>query len=491
MLNSTISPSHMQAFERRGLDTALAQKYGMRSQNNAITFDYLVDGLVYNTKIRRGKGNMPWAKTGLPLVLWNWDALKGDASERELIITEGEFDALACIQAGFLDAVSVPNGAPSSENEEGAARFQYLYKGDKIHPEIDKFRKIILAVDGDEKGMYLRDALATRLGEERCFWVKWPQDCKDANDVLREHGARHLGELIDNARRMFVDEVATLDDIPNPPKEKSFQLGFPDLEKHLRFPQKGFITVLGPYESGKSTFLRQLAYNMQVHHGWKTALTCFEESAKWRTVNAFRKLHIGRPMQFWTDQEIRDADNWIRHNLIFIQKAKRQLMSAGRLIQRLEFAIKVYGINMAIVDPFNEIDHSWDASKRSKTDYIGDVIMEMKDMADSYRCLLICCVHPPVQSMRAQNSKKHKVFTLADVADSAHFGNKSDIGICVWKANSDGYTLLNIDKIKNQELCGKPTGVELKFNPESEKYSVTRTGWNVLFDDDENEFGNE
>lgn len=485
MLTSQLSTRHRAEIEARGLDLALCQRYGVRSHGEAVAFDYLVDGSVHNTKHRFGKGNMPWAKTGAPLVLWNVDTLKGDASERELIITEGEFDALACIQAGFLDVVSVPNGAPSSEKEEGEARYKYLFKGDQIRPEIDKFRKIVLAVDGDEKGGYLREALAVRLGEERCFWVEWPGDCKDANDVLRIHGARHLSELIDNARRMFVDEVATLDDIPNPPEERAFHLGLVGLEEHLKFPRKGFVTVLGPYESGKSTLLRQIAYNMASIHGWKTAITCFEESAKWRTVNAFRKIVLGKSRDRWSDQDIRTADNWIRKNLIFIQKAKRQLMDGARLIKRLEFAIKVYGLNMVVIDPFNEIDHNWDRGSRSKTDYIADFIMEIKDIADSYGVLMICCVHPPAMSMRTQNNKKQKIFTLSDAADSAHFANKSDIGICVWKAKSDGYTLINIDKIKNRELCGTPTGVELKFVKDEERYKVSRTGWDVLFDDDD------
>jgi len=484
MLTSQLTEKHRLELEARGLDLGIAQRYGIRSHGEAIAFEYRINGEVYNTKHRYGKGNMPFAKTGIPLVLWNWDALKGDPSERQLIICEGEFDALACIQAGFLDSISVPNGAPSSGNEEGEARYKFLYKGEALHPEIDKFRKMILAVDGDEKGGYLREALAVRLGEDRCFWIEWPDGCKDANDVLKMHGARHLSEIIDNARRMFVDEVATLDDIPNPPEERAYHVGMPGIEKHLKFPRKGFVTVLGPYESGKSTLLRQIAYNMHIHHDWKVGITCFEESAKWRTVNAFRKIIISRPQATWSDKDIRDADNTIRKFLIFFQKKKRQLMTGARLVSRIEFAIKVYGLNMIMIDPFNEIDHNWDRAK-SKTEYIGDFIMLLKDIADSYGVLIICCVHPPAMSMRTQNNKKHKIFTLSDAADSAHFGNKSDIGICAWKASSDGFTLLNIDKIKNRELLGTPTGVELKFEKDQERYRVNRTGWDVLFDDDE------
>lgn len=486
MLASQLSTKHREWIESRGLDVGLAQRYGFRTAGEHIAFEYRVDGKIHNTKIRKGKGDMPWIESGKVLIPWNVDCLKGDASERELIWVEGEPDGLACIQAGFLDVVSVPNGAPSGANEEGKARYQYLFKGDKLHPEIDKFKAFVLAVDGDEKGKFLRDALAVRLGEHRCFWVEWPEDCKDANDVLRIYGKEALWKCLMNPKRMFTDEVATLDDIPNPPKETSFHTGFDGLSKHLRLPAKGFITVLGPYESGKSTFLRQLMYNMSMNHGWKSAITCFEESAKWRTVNALRKTYMGKPLRDADDKDLKFADDWIRDNIIFIRKAKRQLMTAQRLLNRIEFAVKVYGLNMVIVDPFNEIDHDYEKGV-PKSEYVGNFIMDAKDLAESYIFNFICCVHPPTEAMRRQSIRKSKFYTLADCADSAHFGNKSDLGLCFWRPSDENVTLMNEDKIKNQELCGKPTGVKFNFLPDQERYVVSGTGWDVLYEKDDKE----
>jgi twinkle protein len=481
MLSRQLSAKHREEIEKRGLDVGLAQQYGFKTVGDHIGFEYRVNGQVHNTKIRRGKGDMPWAETGKPLVLWNFDCLKGDASgDRQLIITEGEYDALACIQAGFLDAVSVPNGAPVSENEEGKARYAYLYRDGELLPEIHKFSSFILAVDGDEKGRFLRDALAARLGEYRCFWVEWPKSCKDANDVLREKGASALTEYLSNAKRMWIDEVATLDDIPDPEKETSFHIGFPELQPHLRFPRSGFITVLGPYESGKSTFLRQLMYNMSMNHGWRSAITCFEEKAKWRTVNALRKTCLGKPLHLASDREFEAATDWVRRNIVFIQKKKRTLMTGQRLLERIEYAVKVYGLNMVIIDPLNEVDHHI-PSGTSKTDYIGNFIMEFKDLADSYGIVLICCVHPPSESMRRHSSGKSKTYTLADASDSANFAHKSDIGLCFWRPDAEHVALMNIDKIKHTELCGTPTGVEFRFLPDAERYTVSRTGWDVLY----------
>jgi twinkle protein len=481
MTTATLSAKHRAYITARGLDPDLALEYGFRTTGEHIGFDYRRNGRIHNTKVRRDKGDMPWTETGKELILWNIDCLRADVpADRSPIIVEGEYDALACIQANFRDVVSVPNGAPAGENEEGKKRFAYLYDGGQLLPELARFQNFILAVDGDEKGLYLRDALAVRLGEERCLWVEWPEGCKDANDVLREYGPQRLAEVIGAAKRMFVDEVATLDDIPDPPPERSYHIGLAGLESHLRFPRSGFITVLGPYESGKSTFLRQVAYNMHVHHGWKTAITCFEEGVKWRTVNALRKIIIGRPRNAWADADIADADNVIGNNIIFIKKAKRKLMDGNRLIQRIEFAVKVFGVNMVIIDPFNEIDHTWNRGARSKSDYIGDYIMDLKDVAESYGILIICCVHPPTEVMRRNRARSNQLYTLDDSADSAHFANKSDIGLCIWRPAAEGVTLINIDKCKNTELLGKPTGIRLRFDEMSERFRVDGTGWDVL-----------
>ena len=479
MLSSQLSARHRTEIEARGLDVGLAQQYGFKTIGDYIGFEYRINGSVHNTKIRRGKGDMPWAESGKPLVLWNLDCTKGDASgDRQLILVEGEYDGLACIQAGFRDVVSVPNGAPAGENEEGKARYAYLYRDGNLLPHLDKFSSFILTVDGDEKGRFLRDALAVRLGEHRCFWVEWPDGIKDANDMLREHRGQALADLLSNPKRMWIDEVATLDDIPDPPKETSYHIGFPELQQHLRFPKNGFVSVLGPYESGKSTFIRQIMWNMSMNHGWKSAITCFEESAKWRTVNALRKTAMGKSVHLASDRELASATDWVRKNIVFIRKQKRTLMTAKRLLDRIEYAVKVYGLSMVIIDPLNEVDHHI-PNGMSKTDYLGNFIMEFKDLADSYGIVIVCCVHPPVEAMRRNNAKREKLYTLADAADSGHFGNKSDIGLCLWR--NDDVTLMNIDKIKHTELCGKPTGVEFHFHEYADRYSVKRTGWEVLY----------
>ena len=122
---STIIPEHAKRLRERGLDPTLCARLGVHSLPGAIGFHYhALNGQLHNTKIRRGKGDMPWATAGKQLMLWNLSCLADDpAPDEAVIITEGEFDALACVQAGLTRVVSVPNGA-----QHGEHGFQYLYR---------------------------------------------------------------------------------------------------------------------------------------------------------------------------------------------------------------------------------------------------------------------------------------------------------------------------------------------------------------------------
>ncbi|EFH67145.1 predicted protein [Arabidopsis lyrata subsp. lyrata] len=109
----------------------------------------------------------------------------------EIIIVEGEIDKLAMEEAGFLNCVSVADGAPVTVSS-------------KEIPSESKVSRIVLATDGDVPGQALAEELARRLGKERCWLVKWPKKSedehfKDANEVLMSKGPQLLKEAILNA----------------------------------------------------------------------------------------------------------------------------------------------------------------------------------------------------------------------------------------------------------------------------------------------------
>ena len=136
------------------------------------------------------------------------------------VIVEGECDKMALDEAGIRNAVSVPDGAPNEVKEEpdpADRKFVFLRN---CADRLASLRRVIIAVDEDGPGQALAEELARRLGRERCWRVRWPEGCKDANEVLLKHGRDALRACIEQATPYpiaglheageFTDEVIAL-----------------------------------------------------------------------------------------------------------------------------------------------------------------------------------------------------------------------------------------------------------------------------------------
>lgn len=319
----------------------------------------------------------------------------------------------------------------------------------------------------------LRDAIAVNLDDTRCRWC-WLPATTD-NPV----GVRNA---IEAARCMWTDEVATIDDIPDAGPEQTYKTGFAQLDHHgFRLVTPAFVPVIGPYGSGKSVFLRQLLVNLWRLHGWRSMLTSFEERVKPRYERDLRRHLIGKPVDQWTSDDVAGADVELRQGFRFLRRPRRVILDMDRLLDRIEFAARVHQVRVVCIDPVNEVDHQVGRNE-SRTDYMGRFIMNLKALADDYNLLMIVCAHPPKDGVEKRLAK-NGLLTLNDGADTAHWGNKADIGLCLWR-NLDGPTMLHIDKLKDHESMGKPTLAEMHLNPLLNKFDVGRVGYEILGGDE-------
>ncbi len=385
----------------------------------------------------------------------------------QLIIVATEADAVAVREAGFRSVRVVT---------EEQSVFVQGADGWMLDPSLTLFSAFVLATP---KGFEsLRDALAVRLGDTSCKWV----DCGDAAslaDMTRIAGVVAVRDAITNAKPMWLDEIAGIDDVPDVTDEKLFETGFMALDEHgFRITLPAFMPIIGPYGSGKSVLLRQLLVNLWQIHGWKCLLTSFEERIKPRYIRDLRRHIIGRPIEEWTDRDVERADDEIRHGFKFLRRTRNAVLNADRLCDRIEFAVRVYGIRVVCIDPVNELDHEVGKGE-SKTDYMGRFIMRLKALADDYGLLMIVAAHPPKDGVEKRLTKG-KLLTLNDGADTAHWGNKADIGWCVWRPDSDGPSVLHIDKVKDHETMGKPTLAELHLLPTLNAFRIGRMGYDIL-----------
>lgn len=490
----TLTPLHARALrERRGLDPALAASLGVHSTDQGLAFAYRRRGEIWNVKVRRPDKSFFWTEQGKPLIPFNIDSLVPPPQPGEiLVITEGEFDTLAVAQVGFRRVISVPGGAPATSGERSDKRYSWLYAGRDIHPDIAKFETVVLAVDGDDKGKILRDDLAVRIGDDKCFWIEWPEGCKDANDVLKvygpEDGPVRLRNALLTGRRMWLDFVCKMGDLPDPGPEQVYTVGLGETEADIevggiRLPSVGFMTVVGPKGCGKSVLMRQILWHLWRTYGARFLLTALEEAAKPAYQREFRRLAIGRPNKEsplgppWTLDEVAIADVEIDDAMTIVQRPPLGLLDQEQMLGAVEFAIKVYGVRVVCIDPVNDLDH--EMGDEVKTEYLRKFIMRCKQLADQYKILFVCVVHPP--SAKAQK-KPDALWTLYDAEGSAQWANKSDVGFCIWRPHLvRGETLLHVDKLKRHDVLGKPNLFQLAHNPLLNTFVVEGSGYDLVY----------
>lgn len=353
----------------------------------------------------------------------------------------------------------------------------------QLRSHVGMFTEFVLALRRGSEA--LRDALALRLGDTRCRWVAWPDGYGTAASLAHSEGVAALADVVARARPMWTDEVSRLSDIPEPAEQQAYSCGIKGIDQHgFRIVRPCLWTVVGPYGSGKSILARQLVANFWNLHGWRTLITSLEERVKPRMRRDFRRHFSPHAHTIMTSEDDAAADKVTEQAVLFLRRPRREDIDADRLFARIEYAVHVYGIDCVVIDPINEIDHRVPKGE-SKTEYMGRFIMRLKALADDYNLVAMVLAHPPKDGVAMRNSTG-KIYTLNDAADTAHFGNKSDIGWCVWRPMRDfddcgprAPTFLNIDKLKDHDVMGRPTLATLQLGANGQ-FHVDKTGLDAL-----------
>ncbi|KAI3827096.1 hypothetical protein L1987_01160 [Smallanthus sonchifolius] len=188
-------------FAERMISAEILQKNAvmqMVDDKNVIAFTYRRKGEIVNCKFRSITNRKFWQAKHGERILYGLDGIK---EGNTIVIVEGEIDKLSMEQAGILNCVSVPDGAPQQVSVKADTRFKYL---SDCNGYLDEASRIILATDGDGPGQALAEELSCRLGKERCWLVTWPMKdeltCyKDANEVLVHLGPEALRHIVETA----------------------------------------------------------------------------------------------------------------------------------------------------------------------------------------------------------------------------------------------------------------------------------------------------
>ena len=196
---------------------------------------------------------------------------------RQIIITEGEIDALTImeLQQCKFPVVSLGNGAQSARKTL-SANYDYL----------DQFDKIILFFDMDEAGRKAIEEAAPVLPKDKVYVAVLPH--KDANECLIKGAQSAILEQVWNANKWIPDGVVSalsLKDkvLEEMQSENSVGILFKSLhqlnEKTLGCRKGEVVMVTSGSGMGKSTWVRQQALNWG-KDGLKIGMAMLEEKVE-------------------------------------------------------------------------------------------------------------------------------------------------------------------------------------------------------------------
>jgi len=460
-----LSKKHSEWIESRGISVATAEKFGLSSQGENLALPYLVNGKLHNTKLRKPGKSFTFTTAGKSLEFWNHDALLNYPAAEALIITEGEFDALACLEAGYGCVVSVPNGAVDKPGEGNINPFDdtrcaYLWRNGKLRSEIADRGRVILAVDGDDAGRVLQSELALRIGRKRCFYVLYPPGCKDANDVLKTYGIDGLRALIDEARP-YVDDVVPFYDAPPEPEAFYYGLGLTGLDEHLKLRRPEVCVVTGTPNAGKSQFVRWMCCQLAAIHDLRTAFISFEENRE--------QMH--RAFERYCAAELDDGTDprsWVNRYMHVILMSDDEDMTIDWITERAWVAVRRHGCHVLVIDPWGDIDEDRRGGE-SHTEWVNRNLRKLVKLAKRLSIILVVIAHPRKVADEGE-------ITLYDISGSAHFRNKCDHGIVLTRPDpTQSVVQIDVQKSRDQEKMGKIGSVSLIWERQSSAYRQTGT----------------
>lgn len=430
---------------RFGITEAMEYMPQLGKEAKAICFNYSRNDELVNIKFRGPQKSFKLAKDA-ELIFYNLDALKGC---NEAVIVEGEIDCLSLHECGIHNVVSVPNGAA-----KGNQRLEYL---DNCFQYFTDKSKVILAVDNDGPGNGLRAELARRIGYEKCYQVKYPDGCKDANDVLVMHGKDAVVTMIQGATEWPIEGIVTMDEMYGdvmdffengyPPGAKTH---IPDFDQLLTFYPGHLTVITGIPGSGKSEFVDLLMTSLTRFHNWSWGICGFECPPAIHVTKLAEKF-TDRSFAFRKNPEHRMTTNQLEYALGMIDKYYHFInismvdITMDGLIKKAEEMVLRYGINGLLFDPWNCIEHKY--GEESETKYVLSCLNKLITFLDKYKVHGFLVAHP-TKLKKDPKTGKYEIPTLYNISGSAHFFNRTHNGIAVWRDFQTNLVDVYVQKVK-------------------------------------------
>lgn len=415
--------------------------------------------------------------------------------DKPLLITSGELDCAAAIEAGWLNAVSIPLGDQNTHWVETCWDW------------LEQFKEIIICPDNDESGTKYCKGIVPRLGSWRTKVAVVPADCKDINECLYRHGKDATLHMILDAKDTPVDSVIDFADVENVDLSEldGVKTGIDALDAKLGKLYQGTLTILtGINGAGKSTLTSQMACNAMdagenvfIYSGempnyqvrsWVTSVFAGQRNVDQYTTDKTTFWKVNR-------NALRIMTDHYRGKLFIYKDGYDNKVSS--ILQSMEDCVRKYGVKLLIVDNLTAVNlECGDDSKYQKQ---GEFVQALIAFAKKYAVAVACVVHPhkltemrrltkmDVQGVSAVIDLAHRIISLYRVSDADKQGELNFRG--------DGYKKKPIpfdvvcDVLKDRMMGYEGYSVGLYYDRPSRRFFTSYADLDHRYSWDKKDYG--
>lgn len=253
--------------------------------------------------------------------------------------------------------------------------------------------------------------------------------------------------------------------------------GYYNVDRHYTVRTGEITIVTGIPGHGKSEFIDALMMNIAMGEDWKFAIYSPENQPLERHAAKLIEKKVGKPFNkdirtCLSKYELSTTLNEINKHFTFIYPKNDDEHKIDIILNLCKVVVMNKGIKGLLIDPWNELDHSRPHGL-SETEYISQCLSKIRRFARLHDIHIWLIAHP-TKLMRDKDGK-YPVPSPYDISGSAHWRNKADNCITVWRnvQNHDSDVEIHVQKVRFKEI-GSVGMAKLRYNYANGRYSDSK-----------------
>ena len=243
-----------------------------------------------------------------------------------------------------------------------------------------------------------------------------------------------------------------------------------EFDKHWTWRKREVTFVGGIGNMGKTIMMNNLAMLRAINNGWKFAIFSPEQDPPDDFYNDLIHTYIGKSTEPHHDnqmskEEYRQGMDFVGKHFFYIFPSEES-PTPEYINSCFEFVIKKHGVDVVIIDPFNQLDNDW--KKHGRDDlYISEFLGSCKRFSQKHNVAYMIAGHPKGNLQKVSGNYEQP--NVYDYAGGAMWNNKCDNILCYHRplaitdpAATECFFISQ--KIKKRKLTGIPGTTQMNFN---------------------------